>query len=71
VLISRSPAPSCGGQEIQDENWTRSKKIAKEIVEITEEKGSQEEEALDDKETKRLFYDTSILIDSAVCITSF
>jgi hypothetical protein len=52
VLITRSPTPSCGGQEIEDENWTRSNKIAKEIIEMREGKGSQEEEAVDDKETK-------------------
>jgi hypothetical protein len=69
VLITRSPSPSCGGQEIQEENWTRSNKIAKEIVEMKEGKESQEEKAIDDKETKTLFDDTKILIDSGVYIT--
>jgi hypothetical protein len=48
VLITRSPTPSPGGQEIQEENWTRSKKLAKEIVEMREGKESQEEEAVDE-----------------------
>jgi hypothetical protein len=62
--------PSCRGQEIQEENWTGSRKTTKEIVQMRERKASQEKEALDEKETKILFYDTAMRTELSLSVSS-